>query len=91
MKIKQIWIIYDDDSEAITAQTWSAAVRAWAYNWNITADSHAEWDETSQRYITLREKYGEDWLETLIALGPKVFGDMYDEEYFADQISYYKE
>lgn len=91
MVMKKIWIIYDDDSKAITAPTWEAAVHAWVHYWYVTGDTRANWNEIAGKYNTLRKRCGKDWQGTLIAWGSKVFNDMYDGEFFADQIPYYEE
>ena len=91
MIMKKIWIIYNDDDEAVTAPTWGAAIRAWADRWHITGKSLVDWDDVTHRYATLRERCGEDWQETLTAWDDSVFNDMYDGDYYAGQVPYYDE
>jgi hypothetical protein len=45
MKMKYIWIIYDDDSNAITAPTWKAAIHGWIDKWRVTGDVTPVFDE----------------------------------------------
>ena len=38
MEMKQIWIIYNDDGEAIAASTWEATIYGWIARWRVTGE-----------------------------------------------------
>ena len=89
--MKYIWIIYDDDSEAITAPTWETAIHGWIARWHVTGDATPVYDEAANEWRSLKDMYGDDWQSVLIARGYKDFSDLFDTQFYADQIPYYEE
>lgn len=90
MVMKKIWIIYDDDSEAITAPTWEAAIHGWIARWRVTGDVPV-YDAITNEWRPLKDMYGDDWQSVLIACSYKDFSDLFDTQFYADQIPYYEE
>lgn len=91
MKVKQIWIIYDDDGNAITAPTWEAAIHGWIDKWRVAWDVTLVFDEVLNAWRSLKDMYGDDWQSVLIVFGDKNFNDLFDTQFYAYQIPYYEE
>ena len=91
MKVKQIWIIYDDDSNAITAPTWEALIHGWIDKWRVTGDATLVFDEALNEWRSLKDMWGDDWQSVLIALGTRDFNDLFDTQFYTEQIPYYEE
>ena len=89
MVMKKIWIIYDDDSEAITALTWEAAIHGWIARWRVTGEVPV-YDAITNEWRPLKDMYGNDWQSVMIAFGYKNFNDLFDTQFYADQIPYYE-
>lgn len=90
MKAKQIWIISDDDGEAIAAPTWEAAIHGWIARFSITRNVPV-YDEATNEWRLLKDMYGDDWQSVLIASGYKDFNDLFDNQFYAYPIPYYEE
>ena len=91
MKVKQIWIIYDDDSNAITAPTWEAVIYGWIDKWRVTGDATLVFDEALNEWRSLKDMWGDDWQSVLIALSNRDFNDLFDTQFYTEQIPYYEE
>lgn len=91
MVMKKIWIIYDDDSNAITAPTWEAAIHGWIDRWRVTGDVTLVYDEATIKWLSLKDMYGDDWQSVLITSNYEDFNDLFDTQFYADRISYYEE
>lgn len=90
MEKKYIWIIYDDDGDAITAPTWEAAIHGWIDRWRVTGDVTPVFDEVLNAWRSLKDMYGDDWQSVLITSDYKDFNDLFDTQFYAYQIPYYE-
>lgn len=89
MEKKYVWIIYDDDSDAITAPTWKAAIHGWIDRWRVTGDVSV-YDEATNEWRPLKDMYGNDWQSVLIECSYRDFSNLFDTQFYADQIPYYE-
>lgn len=89
--MKQIWIIYNDDGEAIAAPTWEVAIHGWINRWHITGEAILVFDEVLNSWRSLKDMCGDDWQSVLVTFGYKDFNDLFDTQFYAGQIPYYKE
>lgn len=89
-RMKYIWIIYDDDSNAITAPTWEAAIYGWIDKWRVTGDATLVFDEALNEWRSLKDMCGYDWRSVLIARGYRDFNDLLDPQFYACQVPYYE-
>lgn len=89
--MKEIWIVYSDNGRAITAPNWETAICGWVAEWHITGDTTLIYDESVNKWQSFKEIYGDNWQSVLIALGDEEFNDLFDTQFYAEQIPYYEE
>lgn len=89
-RMKYIWIIYDEDSNAITAPTWEAVIYGWIDKWHVTGDANLVYDEALNEWRSLKDMYGDDWQSVLISLSDGDFNDLLDPQFYAYQVPYYE-
>lgn len=82
---KEVFIISDDDGNAIVAPTWCAAVRGWADRWKIKNSTQVDWSPDK----TIVKEFGENWIEELTNRGSRFFNDFFDCFYYANIVPYY--
>lgn len=88
--MKYIWIISDDDSNAIAAPTWEAVIHGWIDKWHVTGDATRVFYESLNAWRPLKDMYGDEWQSVLITLDCNDFNDLFYTQFYAYQIPYYE-
>lgn len=71
--------------------TWKAAIHGWISRWHITGETTPVYEEAINEWRSLKDMHGDEWQSVLIAFGYKNFNDLFDTQFYANQIPYYEE